>query len=175
MKAWIVSWTCLALVLGACGDDAGGSAPQADRQSVSPSNDEVEPEEPEEEAEEEVEVADGSFVVEGVDRVFKAPEQAIAGPTKITYRNAGNVNHEVVVGRLAKGDSAGTVARLKKPELLKVIRKVGATGRVPSQQEAIIKVDLKPGNYGLFCLIDVGDGTTHAYYGMYRSLRVING
>ena len=82
---------------------------------------------------------------------------ALSGPTTLHATNVGEFSHTLVVT-----DDRGQV--------------LGATGLVPSGEEATLQVDLQPGTYVFSCRIVAEDGEgnliDHYEQGMHRTVKV---
>lgn len=173
MTKRIILLGLVAVLLAAC---SSGESDQPTTASETPASDETGEEEAgegsEDEAGEEPEIADGELIVSATDRNFQGLTEAVAGPLEITFRNLSQFNHELVVSRLPKAPSLDAIARMKMGELTKLVTEVGKTRRITGNSETTLKLKLKPGKYGLLCLVEVGGGLTHTSYGMYRQLTV---
>jgi hypothetical protein len=166
MKNRLVMACCLAILLAGCGAE-GDPDRSADPTEVAASP-EVEPEEPEEV------VAEGTLSVTGGEWNFQSPDEAVAGDLEITFENTGQVTHELILAKLLDGPPLAEIAKLEtREEILKKVRELAGTGRVfTGETSKTLKVDLKPGAYGLLCLLESPRGRTHAWVGMFAELSV---
>lgn len=117
-------------------------------------------------------VADGRLKVTGGDRTFDAAPKLVAGPTTITFRNAGTISHELRVVRLKPDDDLALLARRPRTEILERVSQLARTRRLFADETTKLELDLNPGRYALLCLLGFPE-STHAGSGMFRELIVI--
>jgi uncharacterized cupredoxin-like copper-binding protein len=104
---------------------------------------------------------------------FQAPDTVAGGLTTFHLMNSGKELHQVVLLRLAPGQ---TMADLKKMNLMAPpppeLHLIGGPSPVVPGGTAAATVDLAPGQYVMLCGIPSPDGTPHMAKGMMRALTV---
>lgn len=101
---------------------------------------------------------------------YGAPESFPAGRVVIRTRNAGDLNHDLVVIEIPQdlpplGEQLQSDAR----------RATTTVSILPPQkpgEQTAFALDLEPGRYGMLCFVPGDDGTPHALEGMHREFRV---
>lgn len=98
------------------------------------------------------------------------PPALSAGRAVLRVRNAGSVEHEMVV--VALPEDAPSIEE----ELASEERPVAATVAYLSPQapgeEAVLALDLTPGRYAMLCFVEGEGGTPHVERGMHTEFRV---
>ena len=111
--------------------------------------------------------------VTATDYAFESPDSLPAGLTTFHLMNNGKELHHLVLMRLAEGQ---TVADLEKMNMAGPIPStvvlIGGPNPAVPQSAAEATVNLKPGNYAMFCVIPGADGKPHIMKGMVRGLTV---
>lgn len=167
MKAARLAAAMAFLLLVGCGGDDSPSATSSPALSPGEST-------PTEKPPEQPAIADGMLEVTGVDdpnRILPLPE-AYAGPTKVLFMNKGSIAHELRIARLGPGDDLAAIALSNRNVILKKLSIIAGTKSVLGGESKTLRVDLKPGRYGLVCLLGIGPDT-HARFGMFEELKVI--
>lgn len=140
-------------LLGAC-DKAGKPAEQAAAAATAPA-------------------APRTVHVVGNDFSFEAPDTLPAGLTTLHLMNHGRELHQIVLLRLAPGQTFADFQKMDMnappPPDLQVI---GGPNPAAPGGEAEATVDLKPGQYVLLCAIPSPDGKPHMMKGMVRPMTV---
>jgi plastocyanin len=157
------------MLMAACGGSGDGSETSA-RATPEPTTASSEtPEETDEPA-----VVDGTLAVTGGEWSFQSPTEVAAGPTEVTYENTGSLSHELILVRLGDGPPLAELAELdSRKQILREVTEIAGTGRVfRGETSKTLKVDLKPGTYGLLCLLESPRGRTHAWVGMFKEISV---
>lgn len=118
-------------------------------------------------------IADGEIEVVAIALAFRPLPKAVAGPTAITLRNSSDFGHETRVVRLEKGDDLASITEMDRGEVLDRLTQLATTGIVDRGKTSDpLKMNLKPGSYGLLCLLGFPDDT-HASRGMWAELKVV--
>jgi hypothetical protein len=109
-----------------------------------------------------------------VDYGFKLSQPLVAGKQVIRVRNTATQAHELLLVRVAPGQSLSDLPAWTRtgdgppPATL-----VGGVTPISRGVDTNITVDLPPGRYGLICLLaDIRDGQPHALHGMMREITV---
>jgi uncharacterized cupredoxin-like copper-binding protein len=108
------------------------------------------------------------------DFAFEAPDSLPAGWTTFRMLNEGTNLHHAVLFRLDGGKTiADAQAALKVPGPLPAwLIEVGGPNAPNPKAESNATIDLKPGDYAMFCFIDIPEKTPHFMKGMVRPLKV---
>lgn len=109
------------------------------------------------------------------DYAFDAPARVPSGATRIRLVNEGPDFHHVWLIRLSEGHTIGELIgslqeRAVTPDWAVDVGGPNTPGAPGASTSAV--VDLKPGSYGLVCLIPGPDGVLHIMKGMVRELTV---
>jgi hypothetical protein len=109
-----------------------------------------------------------------VDYGFDVSRPLVAGRQVIRVRNTAAQPHELVLVRLAPGNSIGDLTTwIRQPNAPPPAVPVAGLTPIAPGVEANITVDLAPGEYGLICVIpDATDGAPHFAHGMMRQFTV---
>jgi plastocyanin len=110
------------------------------------------------------------------DYTFDAPDTIAAGVTTIHFVNQGPDLHHAILVRLDNGHTvADFAAAMKGPEGPPPAWAtfVGGPNAPAPAGDALVTLDLAPGQYVLMCVIPTKDGTPHVMKGMVRPLTVI--
>ena len=108
------------------------------------------------------------------DYAFQLPDSIPSGVTTLELRNAGKEPHELVLVKLAHGQTlADVLAAVKKdgPDPLWQQLMGGPGGVLPGATSAVT-VALDPAQYAVFCGVPGKDGMPHAMKGMMKTLTV---
>jgi plastocyanin len=107
------------------------------------------------------------------DFAFAFDGRLIAGTQAIRLRNIAQQSHEMVIARLAPGQSAADLVawllahRAPPPGLVTGVTSLSAG------HEIVLRAELTPGEYAIVCLLtDATDGRPHYVHGMVRQVSV---
>ena len=169
MKSTLVVVGCIGwLLMAACGgaEEGSGSPAASDPgEASSPAESESPSPEPA--------IAEGELVVTGTELALTVPTSDVAaGPLDITFNNEGTIAHELVLLELPQSPPIHELAKESKKTVMKAGAEIGAIRNVPGGDSGTTTVELEPGAYGMFCLIEFPDGKTHASFGMWRQIDV---
>lgn len=165
MKAARLAAIAFLFLIG-CGGSDSPSATSSPAPSLEQSTPAEKPEQPE--------IADGMLEVTASEPLrFVTLPKAYAGPTKVVFMNNGNIGHELRIAPLGSGDDLRDLAQSNRNVVLRKLSIIGWTKTVLGGESKTLTVDLKPGRYGLFCLLGVSPDETHARHGMYEEIKVI--
>jgi hypothetical protein len=152
-----------ALMAGCGGGDAQEPASEPGQEASSPAA-------PDEE------VAKGTVEVKADDPLFYTPTTIAAGPTTFTFVNEGRIEHELRLVVVKKGLLLSDVAKMPLPKIKKNLTELGIIPKLKAGQEAPtdLKLNLKPGAYGMICLIQDAGGAPHSKRGMFKEFEVVD-
>ena len=167
MRSRVVVVALICLLGIACGGGGGTDA------ATEPGGGEPSVEESESPSPEPV-LAEGELAVTGTELALTvATSDVAAGPLEITLNNEGTVAHELVVLELPQSPPIHELAKESRQAVMKAGTEMGAIPKVAGGASGTTDVDLEPGAYGLFCLIEGLGGKTHASFGMWRQINVV--
>jgi uncharacterized cupredoxin-like copper-binding protein len=110
------------------------------------------------------------------DYSFAMPATLAAGHHNFQVVNDAQQLHEVVVVELPPGETIADLGNWVDKSLMKGPppgRPVGGMAPLSTGRTGVFSVDLKPGTYGLICLVpDAKNGTSHFQHGMTKTLTV---
>ena len=162
--------TILAALMAGCGGGGTQKPSGQDQEASTPADSE------DEEADEET-VAKGAVEVRAVDPLFHIDTTTFAaGPMTITFKNEGRIAHELRFVQVKNGLALSDVAQMPVTKINKKLTELGVISKVKGGQEASenLKLELKPGLYGMICLIEDAGGTPHSKYGMWKEIEVVD-
>ena len=121
-----------------------------------------------------VAVAPNVVTVHARDFAFDLPAQIPAGFTTFKFANDGPNLHHLLIARIDSGKTyADAQAALAKPGMPPMwLVPVGGPNATDPQTTSNATVDLAPGEYALFCMVDVPGGVPHVAKGMIKQLTV---
>ncbi|HYV96527.1 MAG TPA: hypothetical protein VE967_03635 [Gemmatimonadaceae bacterium] len=112
--------------------------------------------------------------VKATDFAFDAPAAIPAGLTTFKLTNAGPSLHHLIIARLDSGKTVGDVQKYfssSGPPPAWLVP-VGGPNAPDPATESNATLDLKAGEYVMFCVVDVPGGVPHAAKGMIKQLTV---
>jgi len=108
------------------------------------------------------------------DFAFEAPTEIPAGLTTFKLTNDSKNFHHMIIVRLDSGKTASDfVEARKKPGPFPAWAVIMGGPNAPSpSQQSNATFDIQPGNYVMFCGVDIPDGIPHIAKGMFKPLTV---
>ncbi len=110
--------------------------------------------------------------VTATDYAFTAPDTLPAGLTTIHLMNEGKEAHHLVLLRLQEGQTIADFQKMMAGPPPTGMMLVGGPNPAIPAGSAEATINLKPGNYVMFCVIPGPDGQPHVMKGMVRPLTV---
>lgn len=112
--------------------------------------------------------------VHATDFAFHAPASIPSGMTTIKMMNGGTTFHHVIVSRLDSGKTfADAQAALSKPGMPPAwLHDIGGPNAPEPNAESNATLDLAPGEYVIYCVVDLPGGVPHVVKGMISPLTV---
>ena len=169
-RRWLLVLLGALLVLGAAcggGDDEGEDSDAASRagaEAESPDTEETEGE------------GGGALTITGVDYAFKVPASVPAGATEITFENAGEEPHQLIMALLKEGaPDISKLVQLPQKEAQKYLDTEINDAQKPigPGESTTFTTDLKPGTYGMVCFVESKEKKQpHAFLGMVNQFTV---
>lgn len=123
-----------------------------------------------------VSTAPHEMTVVARDFAFEIPDTVPAGVTTIRMKNEGPDLHHFFLVKLADGKTLDNLLAETRGDALPdwAVMMGGPNSPVPGG-EAVVTVDLEPGNYAALCVIPAPDGIPHVAKGMSTSFTVVPG
>lgn len=151
-SSWIVAAAGCAIALSACAPKDNGSKTASTAAPAAPN----------------------VVNVRAVDFAFEAPATIPAGVTTFKLTNAGTTFHHLVIARIDSGKTyADAQAAFKKPgPPPRWLTMVGGPNAPSPNSESNATIDMAPGEYALFCVVDLPGGVPHVAKGMIHPLTV---
>ena len=113
--------------------------------------------------------------VHAADFAYQIPDQIPSGFTTFQLVNDGPNLHHMVVARLDSGktftDATAALAKPGAPPAWLVL--VGGPNAPDPKTQSNATLDMKPGDYVVFCVVDIPGGVPHLAKGMIRPLKVV--